>query len=124
MFLTNAVSAGVTVTMDRYGRIFVSPGISVGRTIITSGSGLPAMSLMAGTLNTPGSATPEQIESLLTGVGFNHGAGAIWGNNLTWSPTSAHRATETGIVWPPQFNFVTASFGIGPIEIGKLFSSP
>jgi RHS repeat-associated protein len=121
------VNGGVTFTIDRYGRLYVSPTVSVG---LNSVDVFPTVAVIQGNLVT-GSNTglpmmeggsPEEIDKLLRELSFTSSASYAFFPSVgtTYSASAPYNAIEFGFGAPGNINFVTASWGFGPYQvIGK-----
>ncbi|HLK28701.1 MAG TPA: DUF6443 domain-containing protein [Puia sp.] len=90
-----------TVTLDRYGNFYFSPiGVEVGKSATEA-----SFSLTANWLNQSTKPSEAQLNSFLTGNGFNVGGGFILGGAESWSPGANGTTTATG------FGFYTPQFG-------------
>ena len=116
------LSGGVTITKDKYGRIFISPGAAFGRTLISYPLlGLPAMSYTYGyiergeSLGPDGNATRQELDQLLSSTGRSHGfCGPIFPCiNRVYSLTTSASAWEWGF-GIPQINIFSIFFGFKP----------
>ena len=66
------VSGGVTITVDKFGRWYIAPGLSLGRTLVSHPlGGIPSISFTQGYLERgekfgpEGNATREELDKLL-----------------------------------------------------------
>ena len=116
------ISAGVTITVDKYGRVYIAPGTAFGRTMVTYPIfGLPSVSYTFGYIERgelfgpEGNATKEELDSLLRGGSRSHGfCGPIFPCIFkSYSLTSSVNAWEWGF-GTPFINFLTILLGFGP----------
>jgi RHS repeat-associated protein len=124
--IAGLVNGGVTVTIDRYGRLFVSPGLSIG---LNSVEALPTVTLTAGNLMTGEykglpimeGGTPDEIRTLLTEFSTTHNISYAFFPNVgfTTSPAAPYDAVEFGSGVPAHVGFATFSWGFGPWQILK-----
>jgi hypothetical protein len=116
------LSGGVTITKDKYGRIFISPGAAIGRTLVSYPLlGMPSISYTFGyiergqSLGPDGNATRQELDQLLSSVGRSHGfCGPIFPCiNRVYSLTTSANAWEWGF-GIPQINIFSVFFGFKP----------
>lgn len=122
--LAALINAGITLTIDRYGRLYISPGIQIG---INSIELLPTFSITEGNLmkgrsmgipNLSGGSATE-IEKLLTGFSINSSASYPFFPTvgITTSQAAPYNAIDFGAGFPGNLNFITFSFGFGPFQV-------
>ena len=120
------LNAGATFTIDRYGRLYVSPGLSVG---VNSIEVLPTVTVTAGNLMTGKyeglplmeGGSPQEIDSLLSGLSVSHSVSHPFFPTIgtTWSPAATHNAIDFGFGFPGNINIAQVSFGFGPFQVIK-----
>jgi RHS repeat-associated protein len=124
--LASLINAGVTFSIDKYGRLYISPGVSIG---VNSIEPLPTVTLTSGNLMTGeykglptmDGGTPTDIEKLLSEFSTTHGASYAFFPNVgtTRSPAAPYNSIEFGWGFPGHINFAAFSYGFGPIPIIK-----
>ncbi len=97
-----------SATVDRYGNVYVAPGVGAGSSIIEGGSG----AFVAGWVDDPfdnTAPTEQQMEEFLQGPAVTVSGGIGGGGGVTWSPwamssgdafASDHFSYEGGIYTP------------------------
>ncbi len=122
--LSQLLNGGVTFSIDRYGRLYIAPGLSIG---VNSIEVLPTVSIVEGNLvhgNNMGlpvfkQSSPSEIHSLLSEFSTTHGACNAFFPcvGTTQSPAAPYDSIEFGAGFPGNLNLITASFGFGPFPI-------
>jgi hypothetical protein len=95
----NLLSFSGQAVLDRYGNIYVGPGVSLGKTYITPVSG----SITLGTLSEcerPSKPTEKQLKDFLSGHSITFGGGYWVGGGITKNLQDGAEAFEYGVVSP------------------------
>jgi len=118
------LNGGVTLSIDRYGNLYISPGLSLG---LNSFEPLPTVSVVEGNLvhgREDGfpifkESSPNEIQSLLTEFSTTHSVCHAFFPcvGTTRSPAAPYNSIEFGAGFPAHVNFITASFGFGPYPV-------
>ena len=87
------LGGGGTLTIDRYGHIYLGPALAVGEPY---GSGA---SLTVGWLNQSSTPCPGQLHKFLTQNSLHYGGGYIVGGSESWTP-GVGTATNLGFFTP------------------------
>jgi len=120
LYLQQVVSVGGTITIDKYGQVFIAPGLAIGRTsILGVPTADPSVQIVSGRLWNRAQG-PQDTSALLSGVSFSHGATLIFTANFVWTPSSTAKSSEFGMGLQ-NVNVVTASYGFGPFQIPKFW---
>jgi hypothetical protein len=122
--LANWLDGGINLTIDKYGRLFVSPGLSIGYNSIEQ---LPTISILAGNLMTDdyqglpilNGGSPTDIEKLLGEFSTSHNFSHPFFPNIgsTRSPAAPYNSIELGWGFPGHVTIIDFSYGVGPFQI-------